>query len=279
MNIYQLFYPYILIIYRWGNIMFGYANMFLFNDFMPMMNWNFFANPFLSNFSYNSFSFNPFLANQTFVYSGLSDFANLFGQKETQGVKADRFVRTSFDDITKPVVTQRSEKSVSSVNLQMVHKAKSYVGVVNTSEEGNRLFSPKGYKNTQWYRQHGRWGWCCDFAVSCAKDTLGAKYPKDMITSSPAGLVAAAGKHNNSYMQVPSTNKNSWLKSNVKPGDIIYMKGSGDSGKHIAVVESVGADGKISAVSGNSRGKVRAVEYDVNTSGIYGVISLERLAA
>ena len=255
--------------------MFGYANLFSFNTFMPMMNWNIFANPFAS---FNCFSYNPFFAAQTFTFNNLSDFTNIFPKKESQGVKADTFVKRPEAVAENLYHAQPVRASVSSVSSQMVHKAKSYVGVVNTSEEGNRLFSPKGYKNTQWYRQHGRWGWCCDFAVHCAKDTLGANYPKDMITSSPAGLVAAASKHN-SYMSVPATNKNAWVKSNVKPGDIIYMKGSGDSGKHIAVVESVGANGKISAVSGNSKGKVRAVEYDVNKSGIYGFISLERLAA
>ena len=80
-------------------------------------------------------------------------------------------------------------------------------------------------------------------------------------------------------MEVPTTNKNSWLASNVKPGDIIYMKGKGVSGKHIAVVESVDSSGNIKAVSGNSGGKVQAVTYNVNTSGIYGFISLDKIAA
>ena len=166
-----------------------------------------------------------------------------------------------------------------SINAQMAAKAKSYVNVVNTSAEGNRLFSPKGYQNTSWYKKYGRWGWGCDFAVYCAKDTLGSKYPKDMITSSPAGLVDAADKNHHAYISVPDTNKASWLTRNVKQGDIIYMKGSGDSGKHIAVVDSIDSNGKIHAISGNSKGKVRAVEYDINKSGIYGFISLNKLAA
>ncbi|MCR5266750.1 MAG: CHAP domain-containing protein [Cyanobacteria bacterium RUI128] len=167
---------------------------------------------------------------------------------------------------------------VSALNQQMSDKAHSYVGRVNSSAEGNRLFSPAGYQNTEWYRRYGRWGWCCDFAVHCAKDTLGSKYPRDMITSSPQGLATAAERHN-AYLRVPSSDKASWLTTNVKPGDIIYMKGSGDSGKHIAVVNSVDADGTIHATSGNSGGKVKEVTYNINKNEIYGFVSLSRLAA
>lgn len=172
--------------------------------------------------------------------------------------------------------TESSSTNCTDVNKKMVAKAKSYVGKVNSSEEGNRLFSPAGYKNTSWYKKYGRWGWCCDFAVHCAKDTLGSRYPKDMITSSPDGLMGAAEQHN-AYLPVPSSNKNSWLSSNIKPGDIIYMVGKGDSGKHIAVVESVDEKGNIKAISGNSGGKVRNVTYNIATSGIYGFISLNKI--
>ena len=171
-----------------------------------------------------------------------------------------------------------SAPASGSINTRMVQKAKSYVGIVNSSSEGNRLFSPAGYQNTGWYKKYGRWGWCCDFAVYCAKATLGSKYPKDMITSSPASLAGKAKKHG-AYLEVPSSDKNSWLVNNIRPGDIIYMKGNGDSGKHIAVVESVDANGNVKAISGNSGGKVKNMKYNINTSGIYGFISLQKLAA
>ena len=86
-----------------------------------------------------------------------------------------------------------------------------------------------------------------------------------------------AEKHN-AYLKVPSSNKNSWLASNVKPGDIIYMKGSGDSGKHIAVVESVDSSGNIKAISGGGQ-VIKNAKYNINTSGIYGFVSLGKLAA
>ena len=184
---------------------------------------------------------------------------------KTNGTKTDTFERTT---------------DSSAPRKQMVSKAKSYVGVVNSSAEGNRLFSPPGYKNTDWFKKHGSWGWCCDFAVSCAKDTLGSKYPKDMITSSPVTLVDKATENHNAYMTVPSTNKNSWLVANVKPGDIINMKGKGPSGKHIAIVESVDSNGKIRAINGNySGGRVLVDTFDINTSCIYGFISLDKIAA
>lgn len=193
-------------------------------------------------------------------------------------VKSSAAPQTTASEDNSKTEERTAVPAAGSLNAQMVSKAKSYVGVVNSTAQGNQLFSPKGYQNTGWYKKYGRWGWCCDFAVYCAKDTLGSKYPKDMVTSSPDGLAKAAQKHN-AYLSVPSSNKNSWLANNIKPGDIIHMKGKGDSGKHIAVVESVDSNGNIKAVSGNSGGKVKSVNYNINTSGIYGFVSLQKIAA
>ena len=98
-----------------------------------------------------------------------------------------------------------------------------------------------------------------------------------MNTSSPDGLGGAA-KKNNAYLAVPSSNREKWLQENIKPGNIIHMKGKGDSGRHIAIVDYV-KGGKIHAISGNSSGKVREVDYDINTSGIFGFIDVDRLVA
>ena len=244
----------------------SFMNIFSENLSIPIPHFNWFTD--WNNPSLNSV-FN-FSNNNTNNYIPTFDSNNYFGL--TNPIPVPQQI-TSNNMVT-PVPT-----AATGINSKMVAKAKSYVGVVNCSQEGNRLFSPKGYKNTQWYKTHGRWGWCCDFAVHCAKDTLGSKYPKDMITSSPYGLMDAANKHG-AYLKVPTSNKNNWLTNNIKPGDIIYMEGKGDSGKHIAIVESVGANGKINAISGNSGGgKVISTTFNINSSGIYVFISLNKLAA
>ncbi len=232
--------------------------------YIDTFEYKFFLSPFIMNF--NSYLGGFFQTPQFY----LSDISNI--SKNTPLFNLQNSITSS------DVFISSNKFGVGDVNQKMINKAKSYIGKVNSSAEGNRLFSPAGYQNTSWYKKYGRWGWCCDFAVSCAKQALGNKYPRNMITSSPAGLADAADK-NGAYLRVPASNKNSWLAQNIKPGDIIYMKGKGDSGKHIAVVESVGADGRIKAVSGNLGGKVKSVNYNINTSGIYGFISLGRLSA
>jgi hypothetical protein len=159
-------------------------------------------------------------------------------------------------------------------NNRLLATANSYVGRVNSSAEGNRLFSPAGYKNTGWYRQKGRWGWCCDFAVHCLKQALGERFPKDMTTSSPGGLAKKARAHN-AYMETPAANASSWIASNIKPGDIIYMKGRGDSGKHIAIFESI-SNGVIHAISGNYGGAVKKHTIK-KISEVFGFVSVGKI--
>ena len=247
-----------------------YAPINMFNGLNPFFNFN----PSFSFFNNTQGKFNNFPYTNMFLggNSGSPRISpeTIFGSFTTK--KTDSFITTTFAP-TNPISTTQ----VNDIRQSMVRKANSYVGVVNSSREGNRLFSPKGYQNTEWYKKYGSWGWCCDFAVYCAKSTLGSSYPKDMITSSPAGLAKRAEKHN-AYLQVPNTNKITWLQDNIKPGDIIYMKGCGVSGKHIAVVDHIGDNGEICAISGNSGGKVKIVNYNINTSGIYGFVSLDRIS-
>ena len=266
--------PFNMLNFRFNN----YTPLNMFNNGFGIFNFGFKFKPILNlpNYSNN-------LINRSATYTNSNSDKNYKSLNIFSGAGFDSFEGKKVNTFTaiNPIVkTNSSATLLSSNNLRqsMVNKAKSYVGIVNSSYEGNRLFSPKGFQNTSWYKQYGKWGWCCDFAVHCAKSALGSKYPKDMITSSPIGLVKAASKHN-AYLQVPNANKISWLKSNVAPGDIIYMKGRGVSGKHIAVVDHVGDNGKIYAVSGNSGGgKVKSVTYDINTSGIYGFVSLDKIA-
>lgn len=287
--------------YLWANSFnfFGFAPFFA--NFSPVMNSCFCPTPYNvtpqgtdsifygynNNYQANAVSYNyntnPYgylnTINNTNNSNDNTDTTstNPFADKQVKSQGTSNFSTESISLKRTGNYNNNNKVSASTCNKAILSKAESYVGKVNTSAEGNALFSPKNYENTPWYKKYGRWGWCCDFAVHNAKEALGSKYPKDMITSSPDGLANAAKKHD-LYLEVPSSNKEAWVANNVKPGDIIYMKGKGDSGKHIAIVESVNG-GKINAVSGNSGGKVRKTQYDINTSGIYGFIDFERLAA
>lgn len=186
----------------------------------------------------------------------------------------------NFDMFSRSSGASASGASSGSYGSKMVSIAESFLGWSNKGDEKcNKKFSPSGYRTSKWWAQHGRWGWCSDFATYCAKQALGAKWPKSMgnYISSPGGWKKKASPLG-AYLEVPSSNKNSWLAANVHPGDIIYMKGSGDSGQHIAVVKSVSANGKIEAISGNSGNMVKRRTYDINSSGIHGFVSLGKLA-
>lgn len=255
------------------NMFYLYPNLFCTNPYVGSVWQTYFMNNLNKGIQLNTFnvpnSQNMFNFSNMFNMNFLKNLQNQFNlnlNNQTNSTVEKNNPNSSVTPVT-----------LSNVNQSILNKAQSYVGNVNSSAEGNALFSPKNYKSTGWYKKYGRWGWCCDFAVYCAKETLGNKYPKDMITSSPDGLANKAKKHN-IYLEVPSSNKESWLAKNVKPGCVIYMKGKGDSGKHIALVESINGS-KIKAVSGNSGGKVKKVEYDINTSGIYGFVDFDMLKA
>jgi len=260
-------------------------------NFNNPMQYNFMSNPNMGNFySFNNefafqglnnqFGFQRLNMNNPFAFQGYSynQMSNPFAMFNSNNYFPFNNFYTNMINQSSQINSSKSGKQNSSNYSEALReKAKSYVGKVNSSAEGNALFSPKGYKDTAWYKKYGRWGWCCDFAVSCAKDAMGGKYPSNMITSSPDGLGGVA-KKNGAYLTVPSSNKVKWVEENIKPGNIIHMKGKGDSGKHIAVVDYI-KGGKIHAISGNSGGKVREVDYDINNTEIYGFIDVDRIAA
>ncbi len=62
------------------------------------------------------------------------------------------------------------------------------------------------------------------------------------------------------------------MKNNVKPGDLIVFKEQGRS--HVGVVESIGADGKIHTIEGNTSDKVARRSYAANNSTISGFVQM-----
>lgn len=238
---------------------YSFNNFSFFN--MPSFNFGWNVSPF--NFG----NFGNFWGGSTFnSYNNISIFNNFampaFNNCWNSFSYGDTFTRSS--STTKSKSTSGSS---SGTGMSVLNKAMSYVGKVNSDAEGNRLFSPKNYKQTAWYKQKGRWGWCSDFATYCAAEALGSKYPSSMKTSSPAGLKAAA-QHNDCWV-------NGW-NSSAKPGDIILLPGKGDSGLHVAVIKSIDGNGKVTCVSGNCQNAVKISSY--NTSSVKGFVSIDKLA-
>ena len=251
--------------------MVNFLNANIFNNFYQM--------PFITGSSYNpfaNFSFFLMLNFQPMVFPPIAfpQFTfNLGAASSIFSVAANNNI-AKVDTFT-PSNSSNNVRS-SGLGQQVLSKAASYVGVVNSTAQGNELFSPAGYRNTQWFKSHGRWGWCYDFVKYCLKSVLGDKLPKKMANSSSPH--ALKNYSEGAYMSLPSSSKAEWVKANVKPGDPIYMKGKGDSGTHAAIFDHIEGN-TIYAVSGNSSGKVRRVTYNVETSGIYGFVSVDKLAA
>ena len=96
----------------------------------------------------------------------------------------------NFDIFSSKSNNSSSGVSSGSYGSKMVSIAEGFVGWSNKGDEKcNKKFSPSGYRTSKWWAQHGRWGWCSDFATYCAKEALGSKWPKSMgnYISSPGG--------------------------------------------------------------------------------------------
>ena len=63
-------------------------------------------------------------------------------------------------------------------------------------------------------------------------------------------------------------NKSGVIKGKVKAGDLIIFKNGGRS--HVGVVESIGADGRINTIEGNTSNKVARRSYSANDRTITG---------
>ncbi len=224
-------------------------------------------------FSYNMCAFNPFL-NFNFTTVGLPvfsmpalqmptfNFPPLFSttkaQPQAQTSTGDSFVRTG--------------SGATSLKSSIVSKAQGYTWV-KSDYEGNRLFSPKNPDGSV----KTNWGWCCDFAVSIYKQTMGSKFPSVLNTSSPIVLKDKA-RELGCYHTFPSSSRSAWAQENIKPGDILIMAGKGVSKHHVAIVTSV-HDGKIETISGNSGNAVKSRTYDASSSALYGIVNLDKYMA
>ena len=248
---------------------------------------NFFSNMPLFN-CFNSFSptswfqqyNNPMMLNSPSVFTCMNglpaiptNYDNVFGaaQMDYSNIWNYSYINTpTFDTFSwskTPANIKRSTKKKESTSLQLdlVRKAKSYVGKVNSDAEGNRLFSPNGTRQA----------WCADFVTSVTKDTFGSALPSSFGSSSVSGLRSWA-ENNDCYLAMPSNNKAEFIRKNVKVGDIMIEKAGGKS--HTGIVTKVNSDGSFETVEGNCSNSVAARTYTADSATLSGFISLEEYA-
>ncbi|MBR6098354.1 CHAP domain-containing protein [bacterium] len=151
----------------------------------------------------------------------------------------------------------------------LVNYASSFVGRINNDSQGNATFSGG----------HAR-AWCADFVTYCVRKVLGNRLPSDFGSPAVSGLRDWGIKHN-CYRQAPASRSESdmrnYLRTQVKPGDIMIQKRNGRS--HTGIVKSVSPDGSsYTVVEGNASNKVKTVTYNATNGYLSGFVSLSQFA-
>ena len=151
----------------------------------------------------------------------------------------------------------------SNLGNNIITAAKKYLGY-NESNGSYKLFT-----------QGRTEAWCADFATYVTKEAYkgsGKGVPKGFGSPSVEGL-RQWGINNNCYLKTAgASNKANLIKNNVKTGDLIIFKEQGRS--HVGIVESIGADGKINTIEGNTSDKVARRSYAANNATISGFVQM-----
>lgn len=116
--------------------------------------------------------------------------------------------------------------------------------------------------------------WCADFVSYVVKESA-RKTGKSIngFGSPSVSNLRQWGKDNGCYLQTDNlANKTDTIKRQVKPGDVIIFK---NGRSHTGIVKSVGADGSITTIEGNtSKGNVSERTYAATNSTISGFVQL-----
>ncbi len=241
-----------------------------------MSYWNAFTNLYtrmISNISFSAFRYTPQTYNASlFSYSNPYLSSNLMASLPapkfnyaSYSAKTTNSSGFSFSSLWNGA--KNTAKKVvrwgSNLGSNIVSAAKKYLGY-NEKNGSYKLFT------------NGRTeAWCADFATYVTKEAYkgsGKAVPKGFGSPSVEGL-RQWGIKNNCYLKTAGTsNKTSVIKNNVKAGDLIIFKEKGRS--HVGVVESIGSDGKIYTIEGNTSDKVARRSYAANNSTISGFVQM-----
>lgn len=201
----------------------------------------------------------------SFIDDYIPDFFTGIIPKVSNGIRrfASQVVNTGAD------VISGVGSFVSGCFGRLINFAKSFVGRVNSDREGNRIFS------------NGRsQAWCADFVTYCVKKVFGNKLPADFGSSAVSGIKSWGEKHG-CYLKAPYENGKAamanFLKTKVKPGDIMIEKRNGKS--HTGIVTYVDPNGKyFKTVEGNASNSVKERTYNADSKTLSGFVSLSQFA-
>lgn len=212
----------------------------------------------------STFVYNPQAAEGNTFSSGVQAYANFLLQMTMTNYK-----KTNYAPLFNYTGSKKTSFNSSSTRLNVgfgqniLSTAYKYKGY-NESNGSYKLFT------------NGRTeAWCADFVSYVVKEAArksGKSLPSGFGSPSVEGL-RQWGKNNNCYLHTAnSSNKESLIKNNVKPGDIVIFKENGRS--HTGVVASVDSNGNIRTIEGNTSDKVAERTYSANNSTISGFVQL-----
>ncbi len=171
------------------------------------------------------------------------NFSNLFSNWGSR-------IKSTFNNV---------KRWASNLGSGIVSTAKKYLGY-NERNGSYKLFTSG--------KNHA---WCADFSTYVVKEAFrnaGKSLPSGFGSSSVSGLMNWA-KSKGCFLQTAGiANKSGIIKGKVKAGDLIIFKNGGKS--HVGVVESIGADGRINTIEGNTSNKVARRSYSANDRTITG---------
>ena len=260
--------------YNLGNY-FGSA---FWGNFFNFNNYSYQTNPFNSSSLFMMPNFSNFGAFDTFTYSSAGMY-NMAGYVPTYSgwntVPSGNFTPNwnfspNFSSGGSSGVNNNFRSKSSVLGTRIIENAEYYLGKVNSDATGNRLFSG-GVSQA----------WCADFVTVVMKKSLGDKFPSDFGTAKRGGANYGSSsvfglkywaQDNNCYMNLPNSNRGSYISANVKPGDIMIETG------HTGIVTKVFSDGSFETVEGNYDNKVARVRHSANEQKVVGFISMAKYA-
>ena len=143
----------------------------------------------------------------------------------------------------------------------------SFVGVINSDEQGNAEFSREGATHA----------WCADFVSTVIKrayEAKGLEVPSGFGSSSVSTL-RSWGEDNGIYLDtLSSDDKAQLIATYVKPGDIMIEK---EGKSHTGIVTKVYPDGSFDTVEGNSGDAVKTKHYSADSSTLSGFVLMNAL--
>lgn len=247
---------------------------YIFNNYN--YNYGYDTNFSIFNTPYNYDNFGTFGTFGSYNYPAISN--GVSNPRRVSKPKSKATQRTAAQQQVSQISRTQSRSQGSKHNPYMsssnkrratIQYAESFIGKINSNEQGNARFSPTHSETYKKYMREGRkWHWCVDFINTIVKDVYGSniKFNK---SSSALGL-KKWGEENGIYTDISNSPDRIRAASRIKAGDLLVLD------HHACIVKSVNNDGTITTIDGNSRHNVEQRTRKLSNSRILGYISMDR---